>query len=99
MKKKDPIPQTDSIRELAQFWDTHDFTDYEDEMENVTEIVIDLNGRAKVAIPLSAKEQAALKRIARERKLQPEPLIRQWIHEKIEAASTAKSPAKATKRR
>jgi hypothetical protein len=24
------IPQTDSIQELAEFWDTHDLTDYED---------------------------------------------------------------------
>jgi hypothetical protein len=25
------IPQTDSIQELAHFWDTHDLTDFKDE--------------------------------------------------------------------
>ena len=27
------IPQTDSIHELAQFWDTHDLTDFEEQLE------------------------------------------------------------------
>lgn len=33
------IPQTDSIQELAQFWDTHNLTDFEDQLEEVTEPV------------------------------------------------------------
>jgi hypothetical protein len=32
------IPQTDSIEELARFWDAHDLTDFEDELEEVTEL-------------------------------------------------------------
>ena len=31
------IPQPDSIEELAQFWNTHDLTDFEDELEEVSE--------------------------------------------------------------
>ena len=31
------IPKTDSIQELAHFWDTHDLTDFEDELEVVRE--------------------------------------------------------------
>ena len=34
------IPQTDSIQELADFWDTHDLTDFEDELEEVSELVL-----------------------------------------------------------
>ena len=33
------IPETDSIRELAAFWDTHDLTDFQDELEEVSESV------------------------------------------------------------
>ena len=33
------IPQTDSIEELAQLWGTHDLTDFEDELEEVSEPV------------------------------------------------------------
>jgi hypothetical protein len=36
---KPKIPSTDSVEELAQFWDTHDATDFEDEVEEVTEPV------------------------------------------------------------
>ena len=37
--KKPKLPKTDSIQELAQFWDTHDLTDFEDELKEVTEPV------------------------------------------------------------
>lgn len=30
------LPKTDSIQELAKFWDAHDLADFEDEMEEVT---------------------------------------------------------------
>ncbi len=33
------IPLTDSIEELAQFWDLHDLTDFADELEEVSEPV------------------------------------------------------------
>ena len=36
------IPQTDSIEELAQFYDTHDSTDFEDELGEVSEPVFEL---------------------------------------------------------
>lgn len=36
---KPKIPSTDSVEELARFWDTHDATDFEDEVEEVTEPV------------------------------------------------------------
>jgi hypothetical protein len=35
------IPKTDSIEELAKFWDTHDLTEFEDEMEEVQEPISD----------------------------------------------------------
>jgi hypothetical protein len=35
------IPETDSVEELARFWDTHDLTDFEDELEEVSEPVFD----------------------------------------------------------
>lgn len=39
MKPKVQLPKTDSIDELARFWDTHDLTDFEDQLEVVTEPV------------------------------------------------------------
>ena len=37
--KKPKLPKTDSIQELARFWDAHDLTDFEDELEEVKEPV------------------------------------------------------------
>jgi hypothetical protein len=28
----DKLPRTDSIQELARFWDTHDLTEFEDDL-------------------------------------------------------------------
>lgn len=36
---KSSLPQTDSVQELAEFWQTHDSTDFDDEMEEVPEPV------------------------------------------------------------
>ena len=33
------LPQTDSIEELARFWDTPDLTDFEDELLDLREEV------------------------------------------------------------
>ena len=33
------LPQTDSIQELAQFWDAHDLTDFAEELEEVADPV------------------------------------------------------------
>lgn len=33
------IPKTDSVEELAQFWDTHDLTDFEDELEDADVLI------------------------------------------------------------
>lgn len=35
------MPQTDSIQELVHFWDTHDLTDFEDQLEEVSEAVFE----------------------------------------------------------
>lgn len=35
------IPQTNSIEEMARFWDTHDLTDFQDELEEMPEPVFE----------------------------------------------------------
>ncbi len=47
--KGNKIPQTDSIQELADFWDTHDLTDFDAELEEVDEPVFILNGEQSQA--------------------------------------------------
>jgi hypothetical protein len=35
--KKPRLPKTDSIKKLVEFWDSHDLTDFEDELKKVAE--------------------------------------------------------------
>ena len=78
------IPQSDSIQELAQFWDTHDLTDFEDELEEVPEPVFER--RAMVKIPLQPHEMKALKDLAESRGVACADLIRQWVLERIQSS-------------
>ncbi|MCE7983814.1 MAG: hypothetical protein DYG89_21780 [Caldilinea sp. CFX5] len=80
--KQTRLPQTDSIEELAKFWDTHDVTDFEDELEEVTEPVFARRGTT-VAIDLPAKEFAALQRLAQEEQVDYTTLMRTWVLEKL----------------
>ncbi len=74
------IPQTDSIQELADVWDTHDLTDFEDELEEVNEIVFDNS----VSVQLKPEELEIIETIAESRGISPENLIREWVLEHIE---------------
>lgn len=77
------IPQTDSIQELAHFWDTHDLTDFEDELAEVTEPVFELP--TQLLVPLNRKELEVLSALAKSRDTSPVDLIREWVLEHIEA--------------
>lgn len=77
------IPQTDSISELAQFWDTHDLTDFEDELEEVKELVFDPQDQTVVQFRLPPEQATALHKAARSRGMHDADLARQWIEEKL----------------
>jgi len=83
MKSK-KIPQTDSIRELARFWDIHDLTDFEDELEEVTEPVFRRETLVRIRLPQNEFE--TIKEIAKSRGVEYTELIRQWVSEKVEAS-------------
>jgi hypothetical protein len=76
------LPQTDSIQELAQFWDTHDLTDFEGQLEEVTEPVFDRD--TTVQIHLESDEVDAVTKIAQSKGVANADLIRQWVVEKLD---------------
>ncbi|MYB95696.1 hypothetical protein F4054_00590 [Candidatus Poribacteria bacterium] len=55
------IPKTDSIQELADFWDTHDLTDFEDELEEVDEPVFD----SLISVQLEPEEFEVIETLAK----------------------------------
>jgi hypothetical protein len=85
MKKpmsKDKIPQSDSIQELAQFWDTHDLTEYEDQLEEVAEPVFE--PQTAVTIHLPSREAEAVEKLAKLKDIDSANLIRQWVLERVQ---------------
>ncbi|MCP4696782.1 MAG: hypothetical protein GY862_08025 [Gammaproteobacteria bacterium] len=78
------IPETDSIQALAQFWDSHDLTDFDDELEEATETVF--NREAVMEIYLSSNEAKTVKEIADSQGVGAADLIRGWIIEKTQIA-------------
>ena len=77
------LPKTDSIRELADFWDTHDVTEFEAELEEVTERVFERD--TDITIRLPADDANAVHALARSRGIGDSELIREWVLSRLHA--------------
>lgn len=88
------LPGTDSIEELARFWDTHDLTDFEDQLEEIAEPVFRY-GQKGITVPLAPEEIEAAERVARSQGSDLSGLLHDWIVEKLnEALGAQPSEAK-----
>jgi hypothetical protein len=76
------IPRTDSIRELADFWDSHEVTAFDDQLEEVAEPVF-TRARNGVTIPLTDDELTVIRKIAASRGVDEAVLIHEWVQEKL----------------
>jgi hypothetical protein len=79
------IPQTDSVAELARFWDTHDLTEVEDELVEVRAPVFERRSEKVLRITLPPDDAAALHRAAESRGVEDTELVREWLTEKLHA--------------
>ena len=77
--KKAKLPKTDSVQKLAEFWDTHDLTDFEDELEEVPEPVF-VRGSA-IKVHLESREAEAVQQMAQAKGVSREELIHAWVRE------------------
>ena len=82
---KNRIPDFATIEEMAEFWDTHDASEYQDELEPV-EFVIDrpLTNSYVLSIRLDKETFDALREIAKPKGLGSSTLARMWILEELE---------------
>lgn len=81
------IPRTDSIQELARFRDSHDLTDFTDQLEEVTEPVF--QRQVVVKVPLPADDLKVLKKLAKVQAVRYTDLIRTSVLEKVRASWAA----------
>ena len=80
------IPETDSVEELARFWDAHDLTDFEDQLENVPKRVFERKRETVIPVRLRRQEVEKVKRVAKTRGVREATLLRQWVREKLRNA-------------
>lgn len=81
MMKMNKLPQTDSIQELARFWDKHDLTEFEDELEEVTEPVF-ASGDS-ISLHLQSRDAKEVRRLAESKGVSQTELIHQWVLQKL----------------
>ena len=75
------MPKTDSIHKLATFWQRHDVTDFENELEEVPGPVFQ---RAHVVgVPLTGDEHQAVRDTASSRGIDEAALIHEWVKERL----------------
>lgn len=86
--KKPKLPKTDSIQELADFWGAHDLTDFEEELEDVTEPAF-VAGTA-IKVPLGSRQVKAVERMAEAKGVSREELIRAWVLQKLARENKAR---------
>ena len=75
------LPQTDSIEKLARFWATHDLTDFEEELEEVSGPV--LEHKIGLKVHLKPGELEAVEEIAKAKGVASEEVLREWVLEKL----------------
>ena len=82
--KTEKIPKTNSIKALAQFWDTHELTDFEDQLEEVTTPVFERREPEQVIkIHLASNEVEAVERLAASQGVSAGILIHDWVVQQL----------------
>ncbi len=79
----DRIPKTDSIQELAAFWESHDITEFDDELVEVAEPAFER--QVVIQVPLTNRDAAALANIAKSHGVLASELVRQWVCQRVHA--------------
>jgi len=80
-RRRDPLPEHfESLKEAAEFWDTHDSGDYEEFMKDV-QCEFDLQTRTYL-VPVEGTLYEKVEKMARKRGLKTDALVNRWLTEK-----------------
>ena len=74
--KLSSISQADSDEKIGEFWDTHDFTDFDSDAP-------DVKFEVTCAVPIELELFTALEKQAHQRGVQVETLVNLWLQQKL----------------
>jgi hypothetical protein len=81
---RDILPETfETYEEMAEFWDTHDVTDYEEYLTPV-EVNLVAHPKHEYVITLSNTLDVTLREIQRKEGVSLNTLINLWVQEKLQ---------------
>jgi len=90
-RKNDPIPdQFTSFEALANFWETHDLTDYEDQFQEVNYKVARKPTRQFV-VTLSDELTNTLRKATHREGVSMQTLVNLWVQERLQQYQTISS--------
>jgi len=71
------IPQADTDEKIGEFWDTHDFTDFDN--PDMPDVKFEIT----CAVSIEAELFAAIEKQAHKRGVQVETLVNLWLQQKL----------------
>ncbi|MBW2076778.1 MAG: hypothetical protein JRI71_04380 [Deltaproteobacteria bacterium] len=80
--KKSSISKADSLEKMGEFWDKHDFTDYD---TNAPDVDFEIS----CAVPIDLDLLSSLEKQAQLRGIKVETLINLWLQQKISEQTQA----------
>lgn len=87
-RSRSSISKGRSYKEIGEFWDTHDLSDYWDQTKPV-KFEVDIQSEA-VYYAIEPKLSAKISRIAKKRGVPAETLLNLWLKEKLGEEAGAK---------
>ena len=79
-KKLSSISKADTLEKIGEFWDTHDFTDFDTDAP-------DVEFKISCAIPIDLDLLSSVEKQARQRGIKGETLVNLWLQQKISEQS------------
>jgi metal-dependent HD superfamily phosphatase/phosphodiesterase len=80
-KSRSSISKARSYREIGEFWDTHDLSEYWDQTTPV-EFEVDIQSEATY-YPIEKELSEKIHAIAKKRGVSPETLLNLWLQERV----------------
>ena len=88
------IPKFHSEQEESDFWDTHDSTEYFNDLQEIDARFVDARAKTMISLRLQPELIEQLKVPARQKGIGYQTLIRMWLMERLddESAHRSKEP-------
>ena len=88
MSKKLKVPTFKSDEDEHEFWMTHDSSDYESQPIAAGEIEFAIPVKKVISLRIDPGEYEGIKRIARQKRVRPTSLMRDWVDQRYKRELT-----------